>query len=125
MKNKIEISSKKIAVLGLAFKAGTDDMRESPSIAVVNALISEGAKVTAYDPQAAENAKKIFGKKIEYADSADAALAGAEAALILTEWPEFAKLDFSGMKTKLVFDSRKVIKKNLLTKDVQYEGLCW
>jgi UDPglucose 6-dehydrogenase len=116
---------KRVAVLGLAFKGDTDDMRESPAIIVVNQLIKEKADVIAYDPQAMENARKIFGKKIYYANSSRECLAAAEIALILTEWKEFKSLDFSGMKNKTVIDARRMLSRHNLTPGVEYEGLCW
>jgi len=125
VKSKMSLEGKKIAVLGLAFKAGTDDMRESPTIPIINSILLEGATVTAYDPEALENAKEIFSDKIAYADSVEKTLSGADACLVLTEWPEFKKADFSVMKTKIVFDSRKIINKDLLSPDVEYVGLCW
>ncbi|MFH1835368.1 MAG: UDP-glucose/GDP-mannose dehydrogenase family protein [Methanobacteriota archaeon] len=82
-----------ISVLGLAFKPGTDDMRYSPAISIVNSLVSSGAKIVAYDPQAIENAKKIFGDSIEYASSAEKALKDSSLALILTDWEEFKNID--------------------------------
>jgi len=105
-----QLKGKKIAVLGLSFKPGTDDMREAPSIKVVNALLDEGAEVSAYDPQALENARKIFGKRISYAKQAEYAVNNADACLIVTEWPEFAegKL-YNVMQQKIVIDGRRAL----------------
>ena len=125
IKSKHKLAKTKVTVLGLAFKAGTDDMRESPSIPVVNGLLEGGAEVTAYDPQAVENARKVFGDKIRYASAAKDALKGSELAVILTEWEEFKTLDLSGMKKKRIVDSRHIINQDLLPGDVEYEGLCW
>jgi UDPglucose 6-dehydrogenase len=125
LKSRYKLKDLNVAVLGLAFKAGTDDMRESPAIPVVDGLLAEGAVITAYDPQALENARKIFGDKIKYADSIQEALEGSELALILTEWEEFKTIDCTEMKEKRVFDSRHVLNKDLLHEDVEYEGLCW
>lgn len=126
LKNKHgPLKAKKIAVLGLAFKAGTDDMRESPSIPIIGALVSEGAEVTAYDPKAVENSRKIFRDSIKYAASAKEALNGASLALILTEWEEFKKIDCAKMKEKKIFDTRKIINTDLMPDDIEYEGLCW
>lgn len=90
------LKNKHIAILGLAFKAETDDMREAPSIKVINALLKEGAYIKAYDPAAMENAKKIFSepgsKKITYYKTSEQALKNADAALILTTWPQFKKI---------------------------------
>jgi len=105
-----ELMGKRVAVLGLAFKPGTDDMREAVSIKVVNALLDEGAKVCAYDPQALDNAKTVFRDRIAYAKRVEEALDSADLCLIVTEWPEFAngKL-YDLMRQKVVIDGRRVL----------------
>lgn len=105
-----QLRGKKIAVLGLSFKPGTDDMREAPSIKVVNALLDEGANVSVYDPHALENARKTFGGKITYAKRAKYAVNNADACLIVTEWTEFAegKL-YNAMRQKIVIDGRRAL----------------
>ncbi|MDD3042305.1 MAG: UDP-glucose/GDP-mannose dehydrogenase family protein [Methanosarcinaceae archaeon] len=117
-----DLKDKKITVLGLAFKNDTDDIRESRAIPVIAELLRLGAEVSAYDPLAAENMKKVF-PAIGYRKSAKAALEGAEACLVMTEWDEFKELDseFEGMKEKLVIDGRRIIK----ARNIDYEGLCW
>jgi len=106
------LNGKTICVLGLAFKPDTDDMRFAPSIDIINELLGEGAKVKAFDPVAMENAKKIFGEKIEYCNDMYDALKGADALLFLTEWNEFKKIDFAKAKKLLrqpfVFDGRNM-----------------
>lgn len=119
------LTGKRIAVLGLAFKEGTDDVRESPAVPIVKALVDEGASIRAYDPQARENAEKIFADKITYCSSVNDAIKDASLALILTEWKEFKNIDYSSMKEKKVFDTRKIVNTDLLPDDVEYEGLCW
>jgi len=119
------LNGKRVAVLGLAFKGGTDDIRESPAIAIVRELLKEKAVVVAYDPKAAGNAHKVFGDKIAYAVSSADCLRGADIALIVTEWEEFKNLDFSGMKRKLVVDGKRMLDSANLEKDVDYEGICW
>ncbi len=116
------LEGKKIAVLGLAFKNETDDIRESRAISVIAELLRLGAKVSAYDPMATENMKRIF-PTIEYFGKAKDALEGADACLVMTEWEEFKQLDseFEAMKEKIIIDGRRVIK----TKNIDYEGLCW
>ncbi len=116
------LDGKKIAVLGLAFKNETDDIRESRAIPVIAELLRLGAKVSAYDPMATENMRRIF-PTIEYFGKARDALEGADACLVMTEWDEFKQLDseFEAMKEKIVIDGRRVIK----AKNVDYEGLCW
>ena len=107
------VKGKKVAVLGLAFKPNTDDMRFAPSIDIINALKEEGAKISAFDPQAMGNAKKIFNGSVELCDDVYAAMDGAEAILLLTEWPEFREIDFEkvkkGMKGKFVIDGRNFL----------------
>jgi UDPglucose 6-dehydrogenase len=106
------LSDKKIAVLGLAFKKDTDDIREAASIRVINQLNKKGAKVVAYDPMAMPNAKRQLGDLIEYSDNAHSALKGADCAVIMTEWDQFRKLkakDFQAyMKTPKILDARRI-----------------
>lgn len=101
-----------IAVLGLSFKAETDDIREAPSIKIINLLLSKGAKVKAYDPEAMENVKSVFGDKIKYEDNAYEAVADASAFLLITEWNEFRELDLMKikklMKKPIIFDGRNI-----------------
>jgi UDPglucose 6-dehydrogenase len=92
------VSGKKIAVLGLSFKAKTDDVRDSPALTIVPILAHEGAEIVAYDPVAADNAKAVMGNgAINYKSTLAEALAGADAAVILTEWEEFSKADWRGL----------------------------
>lgn len=103
------LTGKRIAVLGLAFKPNTDDMRESASIRVTEELIKQGAHVIAYDPIAMGNAKSILNPLVEYADSIEEAIADSEAALILTDWDEIKNIElalFKTMKKPLVIDGR-------------------
>ncbi|HLC92674.1 MAG TPA: UDP-glucose/GDP-mannose dehydrogenase family protein [archaeon] len=108
------LDGKKIAVLGLAFKPDTDDMREASSTEIVNALVGAKAKVFAVDHVAKENAQKIL-KGIEYADSPYDAAKGADAIILVTEWNEFRELDFARlgklMKTKIIVDGRNIYDK--------------
>ncbi|MEM4389313.1 MAG: UDP-glucose/GDP-mannose dehydrogenase family protein [Candidatus Micrarchaeia archaeon] len=118
------LRGKRIAVLGLAFKENTDDMREAPSLKVIPALLKEGASVIAHDPKAMENAKNTFGEKIAYAESAHAALKGSDACIILTAWKEYKRLsqkDFSLMASKpaVVIEGRDVLPRKALA------GLCY
>lgn len=104
----------KIAVLGLTFKPGTDDMREAPSIPNINYLIERGANVIAYDPVGIENAKKHFGDKITYTDSIIEALNDSEMCFIMTEWKDVMDFDIKDfkklMKNPIVFDGRNCYK---------------
>jgi UDPglucose 6-dehydrogenase len=103
---------KRIALLGLAFKANTDDMREASSLVLSARLQADGAKVRAYDPIAEEQARKLMGG-VEFADSAMGALDGADACVLVTEWPEFRGLDWrevaKRMSGRLVIDGRNFV----------------
>ncbi len=100
----------KIAVWGLAFKPKTDDMREAPSITVINELLKLGAEITAFDPKAVNSAKVHFADQIKYASNAYEALQNADCLLLLTEWNEFRRPDFERMrllmKNPVIFDGR-------------------
>ena len=106
------LKGKTIAVWGLSFKPRTDDMREAPSIPMIEKLLAAGAKVRAYDPEATEVAKGIFGNRITYAPSNYDALKNADALVIVTEWNEFRRPDFSRMRelmrAPIVFDGRNL-----------------
>jgi UDPglucose 6-dehydrogenase len=106
------LRGKHIGILGLAFKGGTDDIRESPALFLVQALLQEGSKVTAYDPAAMERAREVLGSNVRYANSAYEAAQGADALLILTEWEEFANLDLNRLRSELrypiVIDGRNL-----------------
>lgn len=108
-----DLREKRIGILGLAFKAETDDMRESPSIVVISELLKRGAKVAAHDPQAMENAKTIFGDSIEYADSEYKAIKNCDAVMILTEWNQYRGLDLEMvkklMKGNVILDTRNLL----------------
>ena len=97
------LRGKRLAVLGLAFKGGTDDIRESPAIAIVQSLLQQGSRVAAYDPAAMERAREILGDHISYANSSYEAAHGADALLILTEWEEFANLDINRIRQELKY----------------------
>ena len=106
------LKGKTIGLWGLAFKPRTDDMREAPAIPLVEALLSAGASVQAFDPEAMRIAKGIFGSKITYASNAYDAVKGADALAIVTEWNEFRRPDFarirSLMRAPVVFDGRNL-----------------
>jgi len=118
-----EFEGAQIAVLGLAFKPGTDDMRNSRAIPVIDALQARGATVTAYDPVAADNAPD-YVDDVTYADSAAAALEGADGAVVVTDWDEFAALDaeFDAMATPIVVDGRRIVERR---EGITYDGLTW
>ena len=112
------IKGKTFAVWGLAFKPNTNDMREAPSITIINALLEKGAIIKAYDPKAMENAKIIFGDKIVYSNSSYETLENTDALLLLTEWNEFKRPDFNrvadALKDKIIFDGRNIYDRNVL-----------
>ncbi len=107
-----DLNGKSFAVWGLSFKPGTDDMRDAPSVTVINNLLIRGAKITAYDPIAISESKKIFKNTIFYADNPLQALDNADALLILTEWKEFRSPDFEQIAKRLkgskIFDGRNI-----------------
>jgi UDPglucose 6-dehydrogenase len=106
------LRGKKLGVLGLAFKGGTDDIRESPAILLVQALLQEGCQIAAYDPAATERAREVLKSSVEFVNNAYDAASDADALLILTEWEEFAALDLkrlrSQMKYPIVIDGRNL-----------------
>jgi UDPglucose 6-dehydrogenase len=113
------LAGKKIAIWGLSFKPNTDDMREAPSLVLINMLLEAGAKVSAYDPIAKEEASRILGDKIEYAKDQYEALLEADALLLVTEWREFRVPNFKVMEklmsNKAIFDGRNIYEPEELT----------
>ena len=107
------VAGKTIGVLGLTFKANTDDMRDGPSLVIVPALVAAGATVQAYDPEGMVEAKKHFGDQITYCPDIGTAIKGSDALVILTEWDEFKKLDLgqavASMNGSVVVDLRNII----------------
>jgi UDPglucose 6-dehydrogenase len=107
-----ELRNRRFAVWGLAFKANTDDVRESPSLAVIEFLLERSATVVAYDPEAKESTKRRLGDRIEYAHSAHEAVMNADALIVATEWNEFRQPDLNflrhRMKSPVIFDGRNL-----------------
>lgn len=109
-----DLQGRRLALWGLAFKPGTDDMREAPSLTLIEQLLARGADVVAYDPQAMAQARAALGAlpRLQYASSANAALEGADALVIVTEWKEFRSPDFAHLaatlKCPMVFDGRNL-----------------
>jgi UDPglucose 6-dehydrogenase len=120
----VDVTGRRVAVLGLAFKPGTDDIRGSRAAPVIEGLAERGAEVAAYDPTRASEAMAERYPDVEYTDSAAAALAGAHGALVVTDWPEFADLDgaFDAMAEPVVVDGRRIIERR---EGIIYEGLTW
>ena len=96
-----DVKDKTIAVLGLAFKPNTDDMRESPAIAIINKLVAKGANIRAYDPEAMDEAKNQL-PDITYCSNSYDCIDGADALVIITEWDQFRALDFDRVKSLMV-----------------------
>jgi UDPglucose 6-dehydrogenase len=123
LKEKLgKLQGKKIVVLGLAFKPGTDDVRDAPSIRLIETLLKENAVVRAYDPKASANMKKIF-PEIAYFGSYKDAMKNADACVIATDWNEFkniSKNDIRTMKGEIIIEGRRV-----LDNFIKKEGICW
>jgi UDPglucose 6-dehydrogenase len=118
---------KRVALLGLAFKANTDDMREASSLVLAARLQADGAHVRAYDPVAENEARKMM-VGVEFADTALGAVEGADAVIIVTEWPEFAELDWSEVSRRmsgtLVIDGRNFVDREAVgAAGFVYEGI--
>ena len=109
---KNDLKGKKIALWGLAFKPDTDDIREAPSLYIINKLLEEGVEITAYDPEAMDNVKKLLGDKIKFVNDHYEALKDADALVIATEWSVFRTPDFrkvaANLKSKVIFDGRNL-----------------
>jgi UDPglucose 6-dehydrogenase len=97
------LRGKKLGVLGLAFKGGTDDVRESPAILLIHSLLQEGCQISAFDPAAHDRAREVLNSSVRLAESAYDAASGADALLILTEWEEFAVLDLKRLRAELKY----------------------
>ncbi len=113
-----DLKGKKFALWGLAFKPNTDDIREAPALYMIDALVNEGASISAFDPEAIRNVKALIGDKIQYAESQYEALTDADALIIATEWNEFRTPDFelisSKLKNKAIFDGRNLFDLNAM-----------
>ena len=121
------LCGKKIAVLGLAFKANTDDVRYSPAITIIKEIVAKGGQVTAYDPLANSN-MKLNLPDISYVSSHEEAVKGADAVVVLTEWDEFKKIDLVKisqlMKTPILLDTRNLYSpKDLIAAGFLYDNL--
>lgn len=119
-----ELNNVRVAILGLAFKPGTDDMRESPAIPIIEQLIAAGAELTAYDPVAQEEARKIFGTNtVRYHESIEETVKNVQAILLLTRWDEFKELPKMLEKldsSAVVVDGRRMLPRNCVN---HYEGI--
>ena len=125
MDEHVDVEGKRVAVLGLAFKPGTDDIRNSRAIPIIEGLQERGAEVIAYDPN--DGAKAAMRERfpdVEYLASPSPTLSGAHAALVVTDWPEFGTLDleFDLMSNSVVIDGRRIVERR---DGITYEGLTW
>jgi UDPglucose 6-dehydrogenase len=106
------LKGKQFALWGLAFKPNTDDVREAPAHYLIKLLLDAGAKIKAYDPEANKTSKAVLGELIEYAETSDETLNGADALIVVTEWKEFRNPDFEkikkGLKKPVIFDGRNL-----------------
>jgi UDPglucose 6-dehydrogenase len=118
-----DLSSKIVAVLGLAFKPNTDDMREAPSIRIIEVLLKKGASVKVYDPEAMGNARNVLPSGVNYCSSILEAIDGSDCVLIVTEWDEFK--DENLYKGKLVIDGRRALNPQKAAGVCEYHGICW
>jgi len=122
------LKGKKLAIWGLAFKPDTDDIREAPALYMIDELLSKGASVVAYDPEAMNNVKEVYGSKITFSENQYEALKGADALLIATEWSAFRNPDWDTMKKnlneKLIFDGRNLFELDeMKDKGFYYESI--
>ena len=123
-----DIQGKNIAIWGLAFKPETDDIREAPAITIIRSLLEKGAKIKAFDPEAMDNIRKIFGNAIELVGNQYDALDGADALAIITEWGAFRNPDFEEMKKRMsnnaIFDGRNVFSLEIMKEQgFDYESI--
>ncbi|ELY69374.1 UDP-glucose 6-dehydrogenase [Natrinema pellirubrum DSM 15624] len=123
LKHHVDLEGARIAVLGLAFKPQTDDIRNSRAIPVIELLREYGAEVVAYDPVANDPMRERI-PAVEYATTAKAALSDSDGAVVVTDWDEFAALDdaFDEMATPVVVDGRRIVERR---DGITYDGLTW
>lgn len=125
-----DLSGIQFAIWGLAFKPGTDDMREAPSVVIIEALTQRGARIRAYDPAAMPSAQRVLGhlRGIEFVEDPVSALTGSDALIVVTEWKEFKSPDFdairSQLKNPLIFDGRNLYEPEMMRNlGIQYHGI--
>jgi len=118
-----DLDGKNLCVLGLAFKPGTDDVRDAPAIRVIKLLLERGASVTAYDPAAIANAKSILPQEVKFCNSESEAIQDSDCVLIMTEWDQFR--DETLYRDKMVIDGRRALDPRKARALCDYQGLCW
>jgi len=114
-----DLSGKNFGLLGLAFKPGTDDIREGPALVIIRELLKRGCVIHAHDPKAMKNMRKVF-PDINYHETPEDVLKNCEICGIVTDWPEFRDIDLGHFKNKQVFEGRKILKDGIVK-----EGICW
>ncbi|MBI3486272.1 UDP-glucose/GDP-mannose dehydrogenase family protein [Candidatus Daviesbacteria bacterium] len=122
------LKGKTLTILGLAFKPNTDDLRQAPSMAIIQELLKKGANLAVYDPVASDNAKKILGNKVKFCSDVYSALENSEALLLITEWNEFKELDLvkvkSLMKSPIILDGRNIFDPEIVKSlGFKYQGI--
>jgi len=123
------LRGKEIALLGLAFKPGTDDVTEAPALYIARLLIAEGANLRVYDPMAMENARSLLHNSVVFAEDIYSATASAQAVVLLTEWPEFNEVDWGAIKGRMlepymILDGRNALPQHKLrVMGFKYEGI--
>jgi UDPglucose 6-dehydrogenase len=119
-----DLSGRRVALLGLTFKSGTDDLRDSPALSVLKLLLDAGSKVVAFDPLVDPKARTGIDERAEVVDTAESALNGADVAIIATGWPEFAKLDWHAiaatMQQPIIVDGRNLLRRVTLPASMKY-----
>ncbi len=122
-----DLKSKNVAVLGLSFKPETDDIREAPSLRIIESLLEKGARVTAFDPVATENARRVFQNRIKYAKGVSECLNNADCCMLVTEWRIFKKLspeDFTArMRRPLLIDGRRIFDPSVFSKKLELRAI--
>ncbi len=123
-----DLNGRTIAIWGLAFKPNTDDIREAPALYIIEELLAAGAKIKAYDPEAMDNVKEIFGDKIQYVENQYDAIEDSDALAIITEWSVFRTPDFDKLtgtlRNKAIFDGRNLYDLHKMkSKDIHYESI--
>jgi UDPglucose 6-dehydrogenase len=108
LEKRIKLENSKVSILGLSFKPGTDDVRESPALKIIDKLLESGSTITVHDPKAMSNVQAIYGDKIQFADSIADTVNGSDAVLLVTEWDEFSNLKdhVHSMSGNVIIDGR-------------------
>lgn len=126
-KRLVAEQDKIIAILGVTYKANTDDVRSSPAIAIIDQLLSDGYKIKIYDPKGLEGAREIWQDQIDYCDTMEHAVEGASLALVLTEWEEFKQLNFDQlikiMSSPTIYDTRNIVDFTAAPRSLSYYRL--